>query len=360
MNSLYRDILKRNIPDVFTCESGEKVTSQEQWLKRREEIKKILCENEYGYLPEKPISMSAEILEQNREFCGGKLDSSKVLLKTHLKNGDFSFPVNCSFPKGQKNVPAFISLNFEDPVPNKYLPIESICNNGFAVLSICYNDITSDNGDFGDGLAGVLFKNGERGPADCGKIALWAWAAMRAMDLAQTLPEVRKDRIAVAGHSRLGKTALVAGAFDERFYAAFSNDSGCSGAAVSRGKAGETVEKICETFGYWFCDNYRQYIKRESEMPFDQNYLLSLIAPRKVYAASASEDLWADPKSEFINCFITSQVYSLYGLKGLVCPEEYPKPGDVFNEGNIGYHLREGTHFFSAYDWEKYMEYMRS
>ena len=176
------------------------------------------------------------------------------------------------------------------------MPTEELVDNGFAVLSFCYQDVASDDGDFTNGLAGLLFPDGNRGPSDPGKIALWAWAAHRVMDWAET----RTDALdltqgVVCGHSRLGKTALLAAATDPRFAYAYSNDSGCSGAALARGTRGETVRDICQKFPFWFCENYLQYVDNENSLPFDQHDLIAAIAPRRVLIGSASEDTWADP-----------------------------------------------------------------
>ena len=235
------------------------------------------------------------------------------------------------------------------------MPSEELVDNGFAVFSFCYNDVTMDNSDFTDGLAGVLFENGQRKPNDPGKIAMWAWAAHRVMDYAQTLGDVLElDCGIVCGHSRLGKTALLTGATDERFKFAYSNDSGCSGAAVTRQKGGETVEKICNKFSYWFCENYLKYINKEDSMPFDQHYLLSSIAPRFACVGSASEDLWADPVSEMLNCVASSSAFK----NGFVYEDRLPEIGDRFFRGDIGYHLRKGLHYFSREDWLRLIEFV--
>ena len=136
------------------------------------------------------------------------------------------------------------------------MPTEELVDNGFAVLSFCYKDVTSDDGDITDGLAGVLYEDGKRGPTDAGKIAMWAWAAHRVLDLAENFEALDMTRAIVCGHSRLGKTALLAGATDERVFVAHSNDSGCSGAAITRDKDGEKVSDITTRFPYWFCENY--------------------------------------------------------------------------------------------------------
>ena len=240
------------------------------------------------------------------------------------------------------------------------MPIEEICDHGFAVASFGYQDITSDDTDFSTGLAKWIYPDGIRTAPDApGKIACWAWAAMRVMDFLQTHESINPKNITVAGHSRLGKTALLAAALDTRFACAHSNNSGCCGAALTRNKIGESLQDICTAFPYWFCKNFYAYINKENELPFDQNFLVSAIAPRKVYIASAAEDTWADPKSEFLCAAAASKTYEALGLNGLVIKsEQHPEPGQCYHDGNIGYHLRTGSHFFSREDWQKLIAFL--
>ena len=179
------------------------------------------------------------------------------------------------------------------------------------------------------------------------------------MDYAQTIPNLDLSKATVIGHSRLGKTALLTGAIDERFTCTISNNSGCSGAAISRGKQGETIKDIYERFPFWFCKNYKKYIDNEFNLPFDQHFLLASIAPRKVYVSSAQDDLWADPISEFLSCVAASEVYEKLGLKGFIYPNRLPKAGDVFHKGNIGYHLRAGKHYLSREDWINFIKFLK-
>ena len=325
----------------------------------REEIVDLLCREEYGYLPARPDAVEAELVSRDRSFCAGKADLVKLSLHCKAVWGEFSFPVYYVCPKAaQKPVPCFVHINFRNLIPDRYQPTEELVDAGYATLTFCYTDVTSDNGDFTNGLAGVLFPDGERADDACGKIALWAWAASAVMDYAMTLPELDHDRISVAGHSRLGKTALLAGAVDPRFYCAFSNDSGCSGAAISREKEGESIAVIVDRFSFWFCKNYYKYSNREQDLPFDQHFLIAANAPHKVYVASAVEDLWAFPKNEYLACVAASKYYEQSGAGGFVHPARLPVVGDRFHEGDIGYHLRAGSHYFSREDWHRYLEFL--
>lgn len=329
-------------------------------FKSRAEMLDILLREEYGYIPQKPDKI--EWVEEDDyipDFCAGKVYIKKVNIKSYINGRDFTFPVYVTIPKKEGKHPFFVCINFRDSVPDRYIPTEELIDNGFAVLSFCYNDVTKDDGDFTDGLAGVLYENGKRNKDSAGKIAMWAWAAQRVMDYAQTLDSLDLNRSIVCGHSRLGKTALLTAATDERFKVAYSNNSGCSGAAISRGKVGESVKDIINTFPYWFSENYLKYANREDEMPFDQHYLLASIAPRYVYVASAKEDEWADPVSEMLSCVSAGKIYKQYGKKGFICKDRLPKIGDEFHKGSIGYHLRDGLHYFSREDWLKVIKFIK-
>ena len=325
-------------------------------LKSKAEMLEILLREEYGYIPQKPDKISFDVQKfYIHNFCGGKAVASKITAKCEINGGEFAFPFYSAIPVGDKKYPFFVNINFSDSVPDKYMPSEEIIDNGFAVLSFCYEDVTKDNEDFTDGLAGVLYPDGRREKTDAGKIAMWAWAAQRVLDYAQTIDKLDMSRSIVSGHSRLGKSALLSGATDERFAFVYSNNSGCSGAAITREKQGERIEDIYKRFPFWFCENYGEYIDKEHLMPFDQHYLIASIAPRYVCVGSASEDEWADPESEFLSCVAAS----LQNKKGFVYENRFPNVGEYFFDGTIGYHLRKGLHYFSREDWHRIIQFVK-
>ena len=337
------EILKeRNVPELLS----------------REEMLDIVQAQLFGYLPPRPEKISFET-EENiiPKFCAGKAVCHKVTVNTVINGKEFSFPFLATLPTDEEKHPFFVHINFRDLNPDRYMPTEELVDNGFAVLSVWYNDITTDDGDFTNGLAGVLFENGKRNDTDCGKIAMWAWAAQRILDYAETLPDkLDLSRSVVCGHSRLGKTALFAGATDERFAFSYSNDSGCSGAAIAKGTApgGERVADICRNFPFWFCENYKKYCNNEYNMPFGQHYLVASIAPRKVLIGSASEDKWADPLSEMLCCVASSPAF----VNGFKYEDRPPQIDDKFFDGDIGYHMRKGLHYFSREDWLRLIEFV--
>ena len=328
-------------------------------LASKEEMLETMQREVYGYMPPKPDRLEWTVKNNYiGNFCAGKATAQYVELTAYMGEKSFKFPFMAVIPTAEGPHPFFIHINFRPNVPDRYMYSEEIVDRGFACLSFCYEDVTKDNGDFTSGLAGVLYKNGERKPTDPGKIAMWAWAAQRVMDYAEQEARLDKSCAIVCGHSRLGKTALFCGATDERFTFAHSNNSGCSGAAITRGKVGESVEDITRVFPYWFCENYKQYSGRESEMPFDQHYLIASMAPRYTYVASAFEDEWADPASELLACVAASEAYEKLGMDGFICDGRLPEIGDVYHDGNIGYHLRAGKHYFSREDWNKLIDFI--
>lgn len=324
-------------------------------LKTREEMLDILQKEVYGYMPPAPTELKFETeYDVVSTYCAGKARIREVTATCLVNGNPFSFKFRGVIPNSTEKVPFIIHIGMALG-EHRYQPNEEITDNGFAVFNFNYTSIASDDKDFTKGLAACLYPDGNRGETDAGKIAMWAWAASRVMDYCQQELDKKLDftRSAVAGHSRCGKAALLAGATDTRFQYVYSNDSGSTGAALARLKLGEDVKRITGLFPYWFCTNYKQYALKETEMPFDQHYLLACIAPRHVLVGSAIEDENADPISEQLACLAASPAFE----KGFVC-DGAARAGDEFFEGDIGYHMRSGKHYFSREDWQKLMKFM--
>ena len=233
------------LPKLLEFEDGSPVTSVEDWHRRREEILDLLCEEEYGLRPLDPLSVSVMTNKIDENAYAGKVLEQHLMLSAELENGIFSFPLKIFIPKLIENPMPIVYIAFRPDVPDKYLPIEEITDGGFAVATFCHNHVAVDEEDhFVGGLAGLLKKGDKRAGNDTGKLMMWAWAASRVVDYLETRDDIDHKNIAVMGHSRLGKTALIAAAYDERFTFAFPNNSGCSGDAITRGKEGERVEEI--------------------------------------------------------------------------------------------------------------------
>ena len=355
MNTIKEELKNRNLPQLLTFNNGKKVKNIKDWEIRRQEIKQILINEEYGCPFKKHLKIKSTNLTTDTNYFGGTTIFRREEISLYINKNVFSFPIQIAIPKKNAPVPAFIYLDFYREFPNRNLPVEEICDNGFAVISFCYKDITSDDDDFTNGICKYLSDS-----INFGKISVWAMVATHVMDYVLTLNEVDSSNIAIVGHSRLGKTALLTGALDERFKYVISNNSGQSGIALSRGKNGEKIKDICENFPYWFSNNYQKYINRENFQPFDQHFLASLIAPRYLYVSSASMDDWADPKSEFLCLQAINEVYELLGKSGINYNCEYPLINKKIYEGNIGYHLRKGTHNLGRYDWNQFIKFIKS
>lgn len=338
------EILKqRNLPELIN----------------REEMKKMLLDNEYGYIPDTKYSVNvSEPKFIERRYLAGKVHHSVVNMNVKSEYGEHSFPINMMLHNDGIKRPFFVFLNFSSSVPDMYYPAEEISDEGFDVLSVCYKDVTSDDDDFSNGIAKVLLPNGQETETTCGKIMLWAWAASRILDYAQTINTLDITKAAVIGHSRLGKTALVTSLMDERFMFAISNCSGNSGAALARNTSGETIKDIVDVFPYWFCKKYSSFAEENFAPMFDQHYLIASIAPRYVYVASASLDTWADPVSEFLTCVSASKMYNEMGYSGLVHKGNLPEVGEPLHQGRIGYYNHYGMHFLSRNTWKKVIEYI--
>ena len=166
-------------------------------------------------------------------------------------------------------------------------------------------------------------------------------------------------RVAVIGHSRGGKTSLWAAASDSRFAMACVNDSGCCGAKLNHVAVplSETIQEDNDYNPHWFARSYRQFNGRDHVLPYDQHWIAALVAPRLLCIASASEDFGAGPWGEFLTARYASPAWELYGQRGLVAPDGFPKVGEDLQEGSVSFHLRKGSHDLLAYDWKRFLDF---
>lgn len=345
---MWYDSAIAGLPDLL---GGAKTPSE--WEGRRAELFEILCRGEYGY----PAKLG--LLGSRINSCGSK--TANVTLEIGAEHGSHPVELTMAWPGGDSVELTFVYIAFEPPGEEL---IKLVTDSGFALCTFIYKNVTSDDGDMSNGLSGKVYGEGIKTPADrpefgCGKIMMWAQTACLVADWLAGQQFVDPGRIAVIGHSRLGKTALVAGAMSGRFAFVISNNSGCSGDAITRGKRGERVADITQRFPYWFCNAYAQYAGREEDMPFDQHYLMALSAPRRLLVGAAEEDLWADPRASDLCCVAASPAWNLYGGTGVELLDREPVAGDVLHGGEIGYHLRPGEHKLKLEDWKQYISYIK-
>jgi hypothetical protein len=230
---------------------------------------------------------------------------------------------------------------------------------GYAVATFYSGDIDPDRPDVREGVQPHYRKPGQTqpGPHDWGTIAAWAWGVSRAVDYLVTDPDLDRERIAVVGHSRLGKTALLAAALDERIALAIPHQAGCGGTAPSRtdDPKAESVKRINTSFPHWFDATFKEFNDRPDRLPFDQNCLVALCAPRPVLFSNASEDLWANPAGQFDVLRAAEPVYRLLGAGGLGA-KAMPEPGRLV-DSTLGYYIRPGQHSMTRGDWKVFLDY---
>jgi hypothetical protein len=234
--------------------------------------------------------------------------------------------------------------------------VEEIINHGYGLATAYYGDLEPDNPEgWKTGIRTTMKSELLINENEWGAIGAWAWGLSRMMDYLETDAAVDGKKVIITGHSRLGKACLWAAANDTRFGIVVSNSSGEGGAALSKRWFGETIEKINTSFPHWFVPAYTQYNKHLELLPVDQHILLALMAPRPFYVASAEDDLWADPKGEFLSAKNAEPVYALFGKKGLGI-NEVPAVNHPVGE-TIRYHIRTGKHDFTLYDWQQYLDF---
>jgi hypothetical protein len=366
------------LPDVL-----EGVKTPVDWTKKRAEWHALLATEMFGKAPTASQNAVISSTLSDKEILGGKATLKQIIVT--LAGEEVHLALFLPATAKEKPAPVFLGYNFNgnhtvfnDPdilLPKSWVgntkdhkaseadrgtsasrwAIERITDAGFGLVTLYYGDIDPDKDDgFKNGVHKVLGVPAADGGAS---IATWSWALSRVLDLLETVPDVDAKKVAIFGHSRLGKTSLWAGATDERFAMVISNDSGCGGAALSRRQIGETVWRINNSFPHWFCCNFKKYSNKENDMPFDSHVLLALCAPRPLYVASAEDDQWADPKGEFLSCVLADPVYKLLGTDGIPV-KEMPEVNSPVH-GQIGYHIRTGKHDVKDYDWEQYVTFAK-
>lgn len=380
------------MPDPLVMLSGQRVQIPKQWkYQRRPELMALFQHYMYGPIPPAPAHFEPRLTGQYTDFLDGKATLKLLTLET----GPAPAPridLMIVVPNQRHGAaPVFLALNFcgnqaltEDPrvplargwVPSSCKgctnnsatdasrgaqsadwPLAEIVRRGYALAAFYNGDVDSDRADVSDGLYGFLADGdpARNAPANRGTIAAWAWGFQRCVDYLVEDPDIDPSRIAAVGHSRNGKAALLAAAFDERIAIAYPHQAGCGGSAPSRGKVGESVKAINDRFPHWFNATFKQFNDAPEKLPFDQNCLAALCAPRAVLFSAAQEDQWANPAGQFAALQAAEDVYRLLGVPGLEVAQ-MPAHGQLVGH-RLGYYIREGKHSMTADDWRVFMDF---
>ena len=359
-------VVPYTLPDVLKTTSNKPVRQKLDWEKiRRPQLIRLFEDNIYGQMPKTYDSLRFSVAEQSGLSMNGKARLKEVIIEVFRNSKSVKINVVLFVPvDATKPVPAFVLINNRpkdntDPTRSKrseFWPAEMVIDSGYAIAAFHVSDLAPDNKDtFSNG---VLQMYPEQLTADNGMRAIgaWAWGASRVMDYFERDADIDAKKVAVVGHSRGGKASLWAAAEDQRFAMCVTNCSGNSGAALSRRKFGERIERINTSFPHWFNSNYKKFNNNEDSLPVDQHMLISMIAPRPVYATNASKDLWADPTGTYLSLKSAESVYALYDIKSGL-PLNPPGINDPVIKSQLGYHNREGEHNLTAYDWVNFIQF---
>jgi hypothetical protein len=328
------------LPDPFVMRDGSHVQTKEQWAQRRDEIKELIQYYQYGQMPPPPGNVRAENIQTGSIHDG--LAEERTLELVMGPADKVRFHVRMAIPKTSPPGPlSKVERGSANSFPviihntNKLgqIPIEKeILERGYLLAEYLRTDLDPDENNV-VGCAQEAYPE-----YDWATLAVWAWGGMRTLDYALTLDLIDKEKVAITGHSRGGKTALLAGALDERFAIVAPNGSGCGGAGCYRiqGEKSETLALITdpERFCYWFHPRFREFVGKEKQLPFDQHSLKALVAPRALISTDANDDLWANPEGTKATYQAAKPVFEFLGASE-----------------KIFAHFREGKHDQNAEDW---------
>jgi hypothetical protein len=375
------------LPDPLVFNDGKPVRTPADWSKRRAEIVRMFEDDVFGHSP-KPQAIRYEVFDEERHALGGTAIRKQVTIYFSGRKDGPKEDVLIYLPASAHGpVPLILTLNFRgnqavvsDPAvrlgtlwniqthqpgpareasrgTDSQFDVEKVIKRGYGFATIYCQQIEPD---FADGWKyGVRTMFLDRPPRDSewGAIGAWSYGLSRAMDYLEHDKEVDAKRVAIMGHSRLGKTVLWAGATDRRFAMVISNCPGEGGASLARRNYGETIASMTTgRYGYWFAPKLAEFGDRVDQLPVDMHELIALIAPRPVYVTGAVEDRWADPKGEFLACVAAGPVYRLLGTQDLGT-DQMPEVNQPVMH-TIAYHIRDGKHDVLPFDWLQYLKFM--
>ncbi len=359
------------LPDPLVTANGERVPNAQIWrTKRRPEILKLYQNEIYGHIPANAPKVAWEVVDTDPAAKGNTAIMRRAVGRIGTAADAPTIKMMIYTPsKASRPVPLILLVNFgggqaegrgsmnafaEPPVA------ADILTRGWGYAMVGYNDIQPDRANsFTQGVIGTTLKSGQQQPAtdEWGTIGAWAWGVSRIIDYFETDKLVDAKKIAVQGHSRIGKTALWASALDERIAAVYASCSGEMGAALARRDWGETVDDMAQNFPYWFAGNFQKYSGHWNDMPVDAHMLIALSAPRPVYITGGTQDQWADPKGEFLAAVAAGPVYRLLGKKD-VGATELPPLDTALVTGDIGWHYHTGGHAATPADWRGFLDFV--
>lgn len=338
------------LPDPLISPEGKSISTVRQWEKKqRPYILKLFTDHVYGKIPGRPAGMHFKVTGTDTTVLNGTAIRKQVTIYFLAGDNAPSMNLLLYLPKANHPVAVFAGMNFE-------APLEEMIRKGYGVAIARNDDLEPDDkAGWKKGIRSTMKDALHIATGDWSAISAWAWGMSRMQDYLETDTAVDAKRTILIGHSRLGKTALWAAANDRRFSIVISNNSGKGGAALSRRIFGEPIQHLNTSFPHWFIARYKSYSNHPELLPVDQHELLALIAPRLLYVASAEDDKWADPKGEFLSLKAAEPVYALYRLPGLIVNEMPPVNTPVGVA--IGYHIRQGRHDLTLYDWQQYITF---
>lgn len=356
------------LPDMFALAGGGRVASADVWeQKRRGELLALFQSEVYGVAPPKPGNLTFRLVETNPQAMEGKATQKRVAIEFQLNGEPFVFHLTLFVPnKRAGKVPVFLLLNHRgsentDPTRQtkmEFWPAEYGIERGYAMAAI--NVAAEVDPDQRNATSGIrqFYKQHYPKPAELtwATLSAWAWSGSRGVDYFEADPDINAAQVAVIGHSRSGKTALWAAAQDTRFALACVNCAGEGGPSLARRNFGETLAQVATNFPHWFTPKYVTYADRVDQLPVDTHELIALVAPRGYHGGNATLDLHADPRGSWLALAHASKVWKLYG-QAAPLNESMPLVNELLIDGPIAYHLLDGGHALTLYDWKLYFDH---